>query len=148
MKTEPIQSVVHEWVSHLPFTQQAVLFCAIRGADGVSKNDSSKLITQFIRGIVLHPAYHGFSSDDDYHPDGFMRCDFQNFARDAQLFFDDIDMLPHHFYMHLIHAAEIIAYGHYSEVIAQNFYDFYFHACKTFHMHIETKEQLYQRLSK
>jgi hypothetical protein len=148
MKTQVIESVVHDWVSALPFTQQAVLFCSIRGADGLNKNDPSKYITQFIRGIVLKPAYDGFSPDDDYQPDGFMRCDLQNFNRDAQVFFNDVDTLPHHYYLHLIHAAEIIGYNHPGSGVQELFSHFYKYACKSFHMQPETKEQLNKRLSK
>jgi hypothetical protein len=148
MKIKAIESVVHDWVSSLPFTQQAVLLLSLRGADGVSKNDRSKFITQFIRGVVLKPAYPGFSSEDDYEPDGFMRCDFQNFVRDANYFHSDVDMLPHHFYLHLIHAAEIIGYSHPDELVQANFLAFYNHCCKSFHMIPETREQLFKRLSK
>jgi hypothetical protein len=148
MKSKALESVVHDWVSSLPFTQQAVLFLSLRGADGLSKNDRSKYIVQFIRGVVLKPAYPGFSSNDDYEPDGFMRCDFQNFNRDAQFFFDDVDMLPHHFYLHVIHAAEIIGFSHPDDFVRANFFSFYNHSCKSFHMMPETREQLYKRLSK
>ena len=148
MKTNEIQSVIHDWVSILPFTQQAVLMCSMRGPDGLNKNHPAKYITQFIRGAVMKPAYPNFNRDDDYHPNGFMRFDWQHFERDAQIFFDDVDQLPHHYYLHLIHACQIIGYSHPDDEIRLLFEHFYFYACQSFHMRPESKLELFERLKK
>lgn len=154
MKEKPVESVVHDWVSTLPFTQQAVLFCAMRGADGLPKNNNSKFITQFLRGVVLKPAYPNFKTEDDYQPDGFMRCDFRNFFRDMKNFFDDVDTFPHHYFMHLIHACQIVGYNYPQDILIDGawvsgcFTAFYNKACKSFHMVPETFEAMNKRLSK
>jgi len=148
MKKQPIESVVHDWIAELPFTQQAVLMLTLRGPDGLPKVCSTKALLFYIRGVVLKPAYPGLENVGEYIPDSFMRIDFENFDATSAQYFNSVDEYPHHFIMHLVHAAEIIGYNHPNEFWAGKFLHFYKYACKSLHMTPETKEELFKRLKK
>lgn len=147
MKTKKIESVIHDWVAALPFTQQAVLMCAMRGPDNSEKSDSAKQMTFYLRGIVMKPAY---SNDGimPYTPGGFMCDDYEAFAGRAKMLIQNHDKYPHHWLMHLIHAYEIVGYKHPNIKTRHDFIWFYLRFCMTLHMNPETKSQLNKRLSK
>jgi hypothetical protein len=142
MKTEKKESVLHDWVQELPFTQQALLVMATRGADGLCKNNPAKSILHYLRGTILKPAYPNFTGDCD----GYMRTDYINFNPIVDLFFNDTDIYPMHFLMHLCHAAEVIGYKHPDETIRIYWSEFYFYFCHSLHMKRESKDELNARL--
>lgn len=143
MKTLPQEFALHDWIAELPFTQQAVLMSATRGADGLQKDTPSKRIVAYIRGVCIKPAYEWDGTNDN----SYMWGDYSVFEQHAGVFFSDVDSLPHHFFMHLIHAAEIIGYNHPNLTVRENWIMFYKYACKSFHMLPETIEQLNFRLN-
>lgn len=143
MKTKPRESVVKEWVSDLPFTQQALLMLSLRGPDGVPKHSPAKYLLYYIRDVVLHAAY---PYDGEFEKCGFMRADYENFRDAVNAFFDDLDQYPMHFIMHLIHAAEVVGYAHPDEEIRNHWFTFYCYGCKCLHMTPETQYDLYERL--
>lgn len=153
MKKHDNESVLHDWVCALPFTQQALLILALRGPDGLPKESTAKCILHFMRGVVLKPAYPSF----DGSCDGFMRTNYtvnilqtppEQLPWDVAMkrFFKDTDQYPMHFLMHLFHAAEVIAYNHPLENIRHYWWHFYMLACNSLHMVPETKEHLNERL--
>ena len=75
----------------------------------------------------------GFS--DDAHWD--MLC------RD---FFDHIDEIEHHYYMHLAHGAEIIGYKHPLPLMRERWCGFYYSCAENLHMRPETEAELDARL--
>jgi hypothetical protein len=145
MKTSPTESVVKEWISELPFTQQALLMLSLRGPDGVEKYSGAKFILYFIRDVILKAAY---PYDGKFEKGGFMRSDYENFSTVADAFFDDLDAYPMHFLMHFIHAAEVIGYHHPDDKIRNHWFNFYCFACECLHMKPENQYELNQRLKK
>jgi hypothetical protein len=162
MKTEPKESVLQDWVTTLPFMQQALLMLATRGPDGLPKHTPAKHILHYLRGLVIKPAHPDFKEND-----GFMNIDYGEptcaqqsynngpdiiyefgwkFDIIATQFFEDVDSYPLHFYMHLVHASEVIGYHYPEPGIANCWYSFYCSACSNFHMNPETREQLAERL--
>lgn len=144
MKTQKKQSVIKEWVSELPFTQQALLMLSLRGADGMPKYNSAKDVVHYMRDVILFPAYPNYTGE----PEGFMRADYNQWNAVVNAFFNDTDAYPMHFLMHLIHSAEVVGYNHPDETIRVCWLSFYEYACQCFHMNPETKDQLNNRLSK
>jgi hypothetical protein len=61
-------------------------------------------------------------------------------------YLNDVDSTPHHFHMHLTHAAEILGYKHPDENIRKGWQDFYFRAARDAHMCPESEQQLDFRL--
>lgn len=145
MKQHDKESVLHDWVTELPFTQQALLMLSMRGPDGLPKNTAAKWLLYYMRDAICKPAYE---YDGLFYPSGFMRHDYDNFTEVAQAFFESVDEYPLHFILHLIHAAEVVGYSHPDEKIRNHWFDFYCYACESFHMHPETRTELFQRLKK
>lgn len=145
------KSILQDWVCGLPFMQQALLCVALRGPDGVSKFCGAKDILRFMRGVVFRPADPTYSGNTD----SFMWMDFKQipdgyelttFHRAVNYFFSDVDEYPHHFLMHLFHAAEVIQYQHPDPYIAECWQTFYLRACKSLHMNPETILQMEERI--
>lgn len=110
----PIVSVQPEWCRALPIQQQSVLFLAARGPDGIAKNHPVKRIQRAYRGTVLVAAKYGRCLKWGEKADSFMGlddfADSEAWRAIIEEFFLTADSLPHHFYMHLIHGAEILGY--------------------------------------
>lgn len=141
MKEKPNESVIHDWVTALPFTQQALLMLALRGPDGLPKYTTAKYIIHYLRGAILKPAYPDFKNKD-----GFMNIDYEQFPALVSSFFEDTDIYPMHFLMHIIHAAEVIGYNHPDDAIGSYWLAFYIRCCTAYHMNPETAKQLNKRL--
>lgn len=158
----PNRSVVQPWVSMIPFMQQALLFTAMRGPDGLPKYTAGKDVVRFLRGAVLLPASPS-GSDPEYDPSSFMvhgyKCyptrtddydpaEHHFWDRCTGEFLADNDAYPHHFIMHLVHAAEVIGYKHPDPRINYWWLTFYCNMCANFHMDAEIEAEMDLRMSK
>jgi hypothetical protein len=144
-------SVQPEWCQFLPLQQQSVLLLAARGPDGIAKAHPCKRIQLAYRATVLKAAYYGREMRYWEKADTFMSLEefssddlWQELIRD---FFQHADSLPHHYYMHLIHGAEILGYKHPDERFRQRWSDFYFRCVKDSHLRPETESEMDERLS-
>lgn len=142
-KTAIVESALHDWVHTLTFQQQALLMTGMRGPDGCNKHCAAKVIIRFLRGSICKPAgeWDGDNNND------FMWGNYSVFNIWRKAFFDDPDGYPHHFIMHLVHCAEVIGYKHPNRDISVYWRSFYNDACHSFHMHIETEEEMDDRLN-
>lgn len=132
-------SVVQDWVgTACTWKQQTVLLCALRGCDGVPKEDPSKKVTRQIRRMVLHSA-------DGPGKDKFM--EEQELQEVVGVVAEDLDHYPVHWVMHTIHAFEIIAYKHPNIAARKEFLTAYSRLVKALHLSIETEQDLDKRLS-
>lgn len=144
-------SVFPEWISGLRMQQQSVLLLASRGPDGVGKNHPCKSVVRAYRGTVLKAALYGRELKFGEAGDTFMSL--QRFAdevlwkSDIRAFYDYVDELPHHYTMHLLHGAEIIAYKHPNSVYRSRWMMFYERGCTDMHLPIETEAAMDDRLS-
>lgn len=79
----------------------------------------------------------------------FMKTDTLCALLDERIdeFINDLDSYPIHFALHLCHAAEIVGYQHPDFDVKKYWHLFYREFCNAFHMNIETKGQLSQRLA-
>lgn len=137
------ESVLHDWVHALPFQMQALLLTSMRGPDENNKFNSAKAIVRYLRGAVIKPAgrWEGMNDND------FMWGDYRPFANMVNTFWDDHDEYPHHFIMHLIHCAEVVAYKHPEVGTRHHWKWFYAKACEQFHMLQEPEVQMDRRLN-
>lgn len=136
------ESVVHEWVSDLPFMQQALLMTAMRGPDGCRKYNAAKNIVKYMRGAVLKPAGEITGNEDS-----FMWINYALFEEYTTEFFFDNDAYPMHFLMHLFHSAQVVGYNHPDDAIRAAWFRFYVLACKSLHMGIENKKDMNKRMA-
>ncbi len=142
-KKYPTETVLHDWVCELGFQMQALLLTAMRGPDENNKFNAAKALIRYLRGVVIKPAsnWSGLNDND------FMWGDYSQFESYAETFWQDHDEYPHHFIMHLIHCAEVVGYKHSDKDIREYWLHFYYNACESFHMRMETEYEMNKRLS-
>lgn len=149
--------------------QQTVLISAVRGPDGIGKSNLFKVVVSWYRRCILKDAMTGDVFTDSYTPGGgsFMGkssglCetdkwagieDFgpdhlsRSFRQNMKSYLEYVDALPHHYYMHLAHAAEIIGYHHPNQRIAIFWKTVYEMIAEDLHFTPETKEEMDNRLN-
>lgn len=142
--------VLQDWVCDLSYMQQSVLLTAVRGCDGLPKYHVSKYLLRWLRRCIMLSAFTKRVMTDPYEPDG------GNFTgvvpKDMTLqemfkkYLASVDEVPHHFHMHVIHAAEILAYKHPETATSNDWYRFYGNACADLHMEPESEEAMDKRL--
>lgn len=151
-QTRPMTiSVQPTWCLELPLQQQSVLLLAARGADGVPKVHPSKDVQRAYRGSVLVAAYLGRELRWGERCDTFMSLDRFgdeiSWSNDLVTFFDNVDSLPHHFYLHLMHGAEILGYEHPDARFRERWINFYLRCCNDMHVERETSREMHNRLN-
>lgn len=145
--------VFQDWLFGLSMQQQSVLVLACRGPDGIAKFHPTKLITIRYRAAVLKAAYSGRAMVVDAINGGgsFMTLDrfsdASNWRMIQKEFFDNSDDLPHHYYMHLMHGAEIIGYKHPESLFRVRWLEFYDRCCEELHLRPETCQDMDERLN-
>lgn len=151
MTTEPWTSVQPAWALRLPLQQQSVLLLAARGPDGIPKTHPCKEIQRAYRGTVFVAARRGRLLEWGEREDSFMSMDViaddHRWRWAIHEFFLTMDELPHHFYMHLMHGAEILGYKHPDTRIQSRWLAFYHRVCADLHVTPETEEEMDLRLS-
>jgi len=118
---------------------QTVLLTSFRGCDGVYKNDYGKNYTRIMRATVLKnadPSSTFFPADEAQHWAG----------EGLSAFFTDMDHYPVHWFMHLLHASEIVGYKHPDAMYRDFWLRFYLRGVHELHLNIETEKQLDYRL--
>lgn len=143
--------VLQEWILDLPMQQQAVLVLACRGPDGCSKKHEVKDVILRYRASVLKSAHWGRALRLGEHAPTFMTL--LGFGIDraweslVTSFFDHADSVPHHYYMHLMHGAEIAGYKHPDELFRSRWSRFYQRCCDDLHLGAESEVEMDARLS-
>lgn len=121
-------SVLQPWLSNLSLKNQTLLLSAIRGPDGVAKNNKVKDVLKFYRACVLKEA-------DNLS--GFM--DFHEPERDVvRKFVQDIEEYPLHWVMHFYRACAILS----REPDGDFWQDLYFRLAARLHLNPQTPEQV------
>jgi hypothetical protein len=144
--------VFQDWMLPLTMQQQSVLVLACRGPDGVGKYHPTKEIVCRYRASVLKAAYLGRPMRIDEGDDTtFMTL--THFSDDTFWqaivggFFDNVDEIPHHYYMHLAHGAEIVGFKHPMPLMRSRWLSFYHRCADNLHMAPETEADLDARLA-
>lgn len=142
-------SVQPEWCLALPLQQQSVLLLAARGPDGIPKTHPCKEVQRAYRACVLVAAKYGRTLRFGEHADTFMSlCRFaDSWDQVCDDYLESIDQLPHHFIMHMLHGAEILAYKHPELPFRDNWLMFYRLGCQDQHLPPETEAAMDARLS-
>lgn len=135
-------SVVRDWVATIPYKMQAVLLSALRGCDGIPKEDVSKTITRAIRSVFLYPAVKNYNE-----PGMFMAVNKDELYKCVDKFSQHLDHYPNHFITHLMHAMEIVGYKHPEPSVAGFWHSAYYKCCEGMHVGPESLEQLNRRLA-
>lgn len=155
------------WVNDLNFMMQSVLLTAVRAADGLPKNHVSKLLLRWYRRCVLYSAFESREagrpivlsrpwtlgggsftgpSYEGLHPideEATWRS-FDRYVVDKYL--ASVDEIPHHFHLHLMHAAQIVGYYHSDPVLRAWWNRFYLRCVNDMHLFPESKDAMDKRL--
>lgn len=153
--------VLQDWVLNLPLMQQTVLLTAIRGPDNTPKYGPVKMLMRWYRRCVLISALDNLvlrtpsdprggsftgPSIDSKGPDVMHSGWEPDMDRIVDEYLRTVDALPHHFHMHLMHAAEIIGYQHSDARIASWWLHVYYRFARDMHLTPETLDALNERL--
>jgi hypothetical protein len=153
-----MSSVLQEWVMKLPMMQQSVLLSAMRGPDGVSKHHPSKGLCKWFRRCIVISAFDKRALDNPYDKNGgsytgpsILEPDNGDWEEPmnavAKEFMGSQDNLPQHYYLHMLHAFEIVGYKHSDERIRRWWNQVYQRLAHDMHFHGETEAELDARLN-
>ncbi len=146
-----MSSVLQPWVEKLSFMQQSVLITSCRGPDGLSKNHVSKVILRWLRRCFLYTAFGRKIFVDPYELGGGSftgpcPAKYDSVEDVFSEYLQSVDEVPHHFHLHLMHAAEIIGYKHPMAMVRNQWYNFYKACVDDAHLNVETEEEMDYRL--
>lgn len=165
--------VLQDWVRALPFMQQSVLLTGLRAPDTLAKNHPAKRLMRWYRRCILVCAFckKVHTTPDEWcegsftgplvprdQPTGepiqqggelrpYLEAD--RIARDYLV---NVDEIPHHFHLHLLHGAQIIGNKHPDRRIdpvgvAMWWERFYSNGVNDMHLHTESEAMMDDRLS-
>ncbi len=137
-----MSTVIRSWVSELPWKQQGVLLCALRGVDGFPKEHVSKPLTRAYRQTLL------LCADIDLAAKGsaFMTTNPLDIELADAFMEYQLDSYPMHWLIHFMHAIEIVGYKHPDHNVRLFWIALYIRIVRALHLHIESEEQLDIRL--
>jgi hypothetical protein len=133
-------SVVQDWVSELPLKLQTAMLCAIRGCDGVPREDAVKVLARGIRKMILLPSRPRVTEAG-----GFMSFNLKDLPECVEIICGDLAKYPTHYTQHLYEACEVLGYFHPVEDVKKGFLHAYLSMVKELNLWPETKEQLIER---
>jgi hypothetical protein len=143
-------NILPEWMEGLPLQQQAVLILALRGPDGFPKFHASKPVLHYYRACVLKAAHVGRHLKHGEHVPSLMSriYDDEGAWRNALKAFRDVeDELPLHYYTHLMHGAQVLAFKHEDGSVRVRWLEFYTQCCDYLHVPCEGCFDMDRRLS-
>lgn len=133
MKKEIQESVTLVWVQKLSFKAQSVLFSGLRGTD-THHTPNLKALVRWLRPVT--------QSNADYSTD-YMREEPFPVWDDVK---KELEFVTVHYYAHLMHAIQIVAYHHPEELIRLKAFSFYINMAEHLHLNQESREQMGARL--
>lgn len=155
------RSVLQDWTNGLSFMMQSVLICATRGPDGIRKDHPVKVLIRYLRRSFLICAFDGKVRWSPYELGGGsftgpLHIDHRT-EKDANAptghidqfvgtYLRHVDELPHHFQLHLMHAAEILGYKHPDSDVSEFWRQLYYAIVNDAHLVPESEEMMDKRL--
>lgn len=134
------RSVMRDWAMDLPLRHQGVLLAAVRGCDGMPKENSAKPLVRAIRYAFMNPA----DQREVGMPSAFMQDYFSE--KELKGFLSDWDHYPIHFVQHLMHACQVIGYKHPDDDMRLRFRTAYYRVVKKLHLEPEDELKMDNRL--
>lgn len=144
-------SVLQEWVEGLPFMQQSVLIAAVRAPDGLRKDHPVKVLMRFYRRSIMLSAFERKAILNPFELGGGsftgpFNGSMKEWAEVKRDYLRYVDEMPHHFQLHLMHAAQIVGYKH-SDVECRHWWrDFYLKIVNDMHLFPEGEHDMDLRL--
>jgi len=130
--------------------QQSVLISAVRGPDGFDKDSDTKPIARWFRRSILISAFEGIPINDPYKSGGGSftgPIDKDTTLEEvASNYFKKMDSIPLHYFLHFMHASEILGYKHPNKSSKEFWQKFYIKCVHKMHVFPESEELLDARL--
>jgi hypothetical protein len=149
-----MDSVLQDWVMELPRREQGTLLTGVRGCDVAPKRpvpaddfyikengraqSTERELTAFLRWCFMNPA----DEREVDIPGSFFKSE-----PPADWRASEFGHYPQHWYSHLMHSFEVIAYRHPSMAIRTVAWDIYSRLVHNMHLNTETFDQFVTRLS-
>lgn len=169
-------SVLQPWALDLSYMQQSVLISAVRAPDGMRKDHPVKVIMRWYRRCLLLSAFDGrailnpFKSgggsftgpftENHARSMGLVSTEMENailygadinwwpiFNQVRDVYLRHVDEMPHHFQLHMMHAAQIMGYKHDDPDIRIWWQEFYGMIVDDAHLYPEPEPAMDLRLS-
>lgn len=142
--------VMQPWTHSITSMMQSVLITAVRGPDGLHKEHPAKLVLRWYRRCILMSAFEGRVLSDPHESGGGSFTgplpDGKTPEECANDYLRCVDEVPHHFHMHLMHAAEIVGYKHPDPSTRTYWRWFYETAVMDAHLYPEPEAEMDKRL--
>jgi hypothetical protein len=154
--------VLQDWVLRCSFMQQTVLLGIVRGPDSTPKYHPVKPVLRWYRRCLLLSALDGEVITDPYDPRGgsftgpsvkFDSPEQYGIPWEVAMlpvvdrYFQTMDEMPIHFWLHMMHAVEIMGYKHPDLLrIGAWWRELYVRMVHAMHVYPETVDQLDKRL--
>lgn len=140
-------SVLQEWVMELPLREQGTLLTAVRGCDNEPKSwtrtgvaySPGRRLTAFIRFCFMNPAD---VREVDYEEGSFFQSQPPTPFKPSEF-----GHLPQHWYSHVMHGLEVIAYRHPNADLRYKCYELYVAMVENLHLFPEARATMIDRLS-
>lgn len=130
-------SVLQDWLVKIPIRMQSTLVLGLRGPDNIIA-PNIKTVTRWLRGLTFKPG----------NPDN---CREFMHGEPAQMFekgplAKELEFCTQHYYSHLMHSLEVVAYMHPEGRVREVAFDRYKNMCAAFHLQIEMEHEFQWRL--
>lgn len=148
-----MKSVLQDWVMELPLREQGTLLTGVRGCDLAPKNPISNVerygcstgedtaergLTAFLRWCVMNPA----DRREVDIPGAFFQSKPPCNWKPSQF-----GHYPQHWYSHVMHCFEVVAYRHPDEDTATHAQEVYLRMVRNLHLNPESRDEMIERLS-
>ena len=132
-------TVLQSWLAEIPIRMQSTLILSLRGPD-THRCPEIKKVQRWMRGATFRPG----------NPDNvkeFMAplSSVPTLVEKGSLA-RELEFTTQHFYSHLMHGLEVIAYKHSDFSTAQTAMDLFVGMCSLFHLPEETRDNFELRL--
>lgn len=133
-------SVLQPWLEEIPIRMQSTLLLGLRGADTHSC-PNVKVIGRWLRNLSFKPG-------NPENMMGFMAKleEVPEMIEEKSALAKELEFCSQHFYSHLMHALEVVAYRHPRADINHRAFSLYFSMCNLMHLPIEKREDFEYRL--
>lgn len=133
-------TVLQSWLERIPIRMQSTLLLGLRGPD-THCAPNVKRITRWMRGVSFKPG-------NPMNVDEFMDQGLgMGFIKEKGPVAKELEFCSQHYYAHLMHALEVIAYRHSDAEVASQAFDMYFTMCYLMHVPHEDQQYFEVRLS-
>lgn len=141
MRYDKEDFVIKDWVFDVPRRGQGTLMTGIRGCDVVPKeplDSTERKLVAYLRWCVMNPA-----DEREVDVPGAFFCSTPPEGWKPS----ELGHYPLHWYSHVMHCYEVVAYYHPEASVSNEAMDIYRKMALSMHLNVETLSQLHERLT-